>query len=544
MATPSLELSVEIEDLLGRVWTWSADARRAENRPQGLYFRTQRGDGFADAGCSLTRPIDRDFPDLGLLYHFRLVDRAGSIVYEGRITSYPKTTEGGRRIDITAAGWMSHAKDRKMRAIYVDRDLSHWIDPSTQRKLDLYTGNWQPTAGSITADDATGAPALAQEIQAATWGSTALPAVESWYDSGGLDIGSVYYAWKKNSNLPTGPDNWVWQVAGAQDDKATGISATGDLQAAGPGSGTLSLGAGFKYALAQLLWFSGAGGTSNLTYALYWTCLAVYGNHGLTKQGTESATDAKGFFVGDVIRHNASVFCPMLDPSGVEDTTYPAEQVAAWDAQFPYDFWLDLNTFHQFELGVWENRKLCYRQPTTLEDWDWEVRLEDPGTEFTAHGDTVGDVFNGVELTYTDVVTGKTRRLTPDDYDELADLSVLNPGYPVWTEATVPFPTTLADALQIGRAKLAEVNKPKAGGEIKVKGRIRNRAGDWVAPYWVRAEQRVVIADHPNSSPRRVIDTRWDAGSRTLTITADRKSNRIEARMDRTTAALAARGLS
>ena len=141
----------------------------------------------------------------------------------------------------------------------------------------------------------------------------------------------------------------------------------------------------------------------------------------------------------------------------------------------------ELNRYHQFELSVWADGVLHFEQPSALDDYDWEIRIDDPGTSVDLQGDSVDlGVFNGVVVTYTDFA-GTQQILYPTSYAVLADVSETNPanlwGLQRWTSEDIPFPTTQADALQIGRTALAEATQAKAPGTLAVRGHIRDRWG-------------------------------------------------------------------
>ena len=70
---PPLELDVEIESPDGALFRWDPNSRLASKRPQGLNFSTQRGEGFGPGSVVLTRPVMKDYPDLGLMNTIRFV---------------------------------------------------------------------------------------------------------------------------------------------------------------------------------------------------------------------------------------------------------------------------------------------------------------------------------------------------------------------------------------------------------------------------------------------------------------------------------------
>lgn len=537
---PSLELAVEIKNADGAAWTFGPGARFAGDVPKGLRFATKRGDGFSDAAFSLQRRIDRDYVDLGLLREVTVFGTAGDTAYEGRVHGTPRSVGDGHAIAINTAGWMAHAKDRKFKETYVNRDITRWGNQSIADALTLATSGY----GS---NDPSSAPGVLRTGFQAPWTK---PVCAAMYDANGVDIGSVYYAWNKNAAIVLPDANWSWVVYIGPDDtfqSGAGAVSTGNLAATGPGTGTLAGGAGQKYAEIILSYAAAFAGSAGSVFEIQWPCLAVYGTHGLTKRGTASATTAQGFYASDVIKNIVSRWCPKLNTAGVQDTTYLLQQIDFSDRSYPYDAFLLLNRAHRWNLSVYENRTLYFR-PTDLTDYDWEVRLDDPGVTVDLQGDDIDVLANGIAVTYTDVVTGQKRSIDPDTEPLLADTNQQNPvniaGYARWTEIEISTPVTRDEAVQFGRAALSEFNEPKAPGTIKVTGHIRDRAGRWQPVWKVRADDRIAITDHPNDRPRLIVETDYTHDDHSLSIAVDAPFARIDAVLDRVNDALSAAGLT
>jgi hypothetical protein len=117
-----------------------------------------------------------------------------------------------------------------------------------------------------------------------------------------------------------------------------------------------------------------------------------------------------------------------------------------------------------------------------MTDYDWEVRLSDPGVTVDLQGDSTETLANGITVTYQDIATGNTNVLTPDDHPELRD--------------PTPRTRTTRTASSTGRGhalgaehrgrraadrprEARRDNQPKAPGSITVQGHIRDRAGHW-----------------------------------------------------------------
>ena len=96
------------------------------------------------------------------------------------------------------------------------------------------------------------------------------------------------------------------------------------------------------------------------------------------------------------------------------------------DRTYPYDAMLLVNSFHRWGLECWEGGTVHYG-PLDLTDYDWELRLDDFGTQLSPQGPVAEEVANGIEVQYTDAKTGRQEVLLPDDWPELRDTNPLNP---------------------------------------------------------------------------------------------------------------------
>jgi hypothetical protein len=209
------------------------------------------------------------------------------------------------------------------------------------------------------------------------------------------------------------------------------------------------------------------------------------------------------------------------------------------DRTDPFDAIAEVNKYHRWQFGVWENRTFTYG-PTDLTDYDWSVDLNDFGVTLDVQGDSTDDgAFNGICVTFTDLQTGNQSTLTPDTNPELADTDPENPAnrarhrplgrdHPVLTGLS-------ADAVQIASAALVEKNTPKGQGSITIKGHLKDRAGHWQQGWKVRAGDRVAITSSVSLSdrPRLISETSWDHDSQTLTITVEDTAQRVDAFLDR-----------
>lgn len=526
---PPLGLQAELVFPDGSSKRLDCDAKTAADQPTGVSFGTQRYTGFASAQATLNRRIDRDWPDLGLLSGFNLIGYDGSIAYEGRIGSLPRSLEGSPKIMLMAQGYMSHAKDQSFAEVFIDRDLSKWVAPAARRVAKLLGENFA-LGNASSLNDETGTPVVQTEM-AGPWVSPFHPLVEArWLPQAGISLGALYYDLAASSaTMSTGDANWTTSATLTGDDNGTvGTSnGTGNVWGALPKTGYLEATGTRNSAVLQAQYAVSPGGAASTTYYARWAKLAVYGTHGLTRRGE----DPGGFYVSDMIAAIASKWAPQLDTSRMQQTTFPVPQASFLSETLPYDAFQTLNAYHRWEMAVYEGKRLLY-YPIDLNDYDWEVRTTDAGVETSLQGDDLEHLCNGVIVRYTNLATGYEERLTPEAHEVLKDTNPSNPANlykrKLYTTLALSVPTTEEGALQIGRVYLSEFNQAKAPGSITIKGHIRDRAGHWQQGWKVRSGERVLIADLPNPNVRIIGESSWNHDTKTLSMATDGSFKRLD----------------
>lgn len=545
MATerPPLGLQAELVYPDGTTTRWDSDAREAKDVPMGLSFKTKRYTGYDDASFTLPRPINRDYPDLGLLDAINLIGYDGAVAYEGWAGSIPRSLQQTPQIGLQMQGWMQYAKDETFVETYVDRDLSKWTSSSAGRVAALVAANFSLGSNGQLLDES-GNPAIELGFQD-NWVSPYLPIAETWWlPHPGITIGALFYNFASAAPIMSGADaNWSVVARLTSDDKATSVDATADLWPTPTAAYLTATTTNRKAATVFFDYEATPAGAQGASYYVRMLQLAVYGTHGLARRGT----DPGGFYVSDMMRNIAQRWAPKLDTSGIEQTTFVVPHASFLDETYPYDAWQTLNAYHRWEMAVYEGRKLLF-YPTDLNDYDWEVRASDPGTTFQLQGDDYTHLCNGVTVRYTDLNTGYETRLSPDDFSELRDDSPDNPanlnGRKMYTPMSLSVPTTQEAAIQIGRTYLAEFNQAQAPGTITIQGHIRDRAGHWQQGWKVRSGDRIRIVDLSNDSVRVVGETSWDHDPKTLTVAVDSSLKRLDPILARLGVAVEASNLS
>lgn len=532
----SLELAVEVVKPDGRRYLWDAHGY-AEDVPTGVGFSTKRQEGFSTFSCTLARRGDEDHPDIELRDELNVLSASGDVVWEGRVTAAPMSLDDdGWSIDVQATGHIAALKDRKFVDVFVDRDVAQWREPSLLERGARGTAGWeQDISYSVTserglvfhgkADGTSPVPnnAVTSKVYRMPTSRT-VTAIQ--YKGTQVNTTSVEAA-----TLYTDSDPDMSSAS------STALTLNGALQTASPTTPE-------QYAELRAKATAGHVPGATVPFTRTYSQLAVYG----TSLATYAISgEPNGVYASEAMEHILSNYCTGLTWAG-NDTTYPIAHLAFRDLIYPYDALLEINRFHLLDLACWENKTVTWR-PIDLSDWDWEVSQSDPGYKMTLEGDDdQGSGFNGIVIQYTDLATDEVKVLWPDEHDELRDDDELNPanrhGQPHWADETLTHKCLEADALQMGRALLAERNQPKAPGNHTISGYVRNRQGVWQPAWKVRAGDRIVVVDHPNRRPRLITETSFSADSKTLTLSTDMEIRRIEAFVDRLDMALQANGLS
>lgn len=555
MLDDRLALSVKQAD--GAVVRWGPGELDAADIPTRLRFGTTVPGGYKTLSCDLLRRIDLDHPDENLFDNVRVYGPGNETAWDGRAVGFPASHGDHFTVSPDAVGWSAHlGDDTSFSMVYVDRDLSQWGPMSVQRRVNV-SGSGSPGDPQTHPDVTTGYPSLALEYQG-RWSATYPVDVEAWYDAGsGNLIGSIYYAWKRGPNLSGTDVNWNWQVNATTDDVSSSFDSSGNLRAAGPGTGTLTTtGLNKRFGQLALIYGGLANTTDGILFGLYFTCLAVYGDHGLPKFGAASDTSAAGLRTSDVVAHIVASAAPLLTFStgtsgSIRDVGTVIPHLTFKTPGKAEDAITQANKFNLYPWGVYAGAtgpREFFWKPWDPDELTWEVRLAD-GVWFDPAGASAEDSYNGVVVTYK-LPDGAARAAGPpgSGFDvtdtTLVDTSPQNPvnahGIPRrWALLDISDVTTDQGAKTIGAIYLRERSQAPRRGTIRVTTgqAIHPTAGS--RPAWaIKAGDHVAITDHPVSEPRRIIETDYDHDTRTNTLTVDNSSQRLDALLERMGVAL------
>lgn len=497
-------LAAEIATASGDTLRWGPDEADIGSIPSAITFSSKRYGGDDTASLTLSRPPSLADDDARLFRDVRIYGPGYETAWTGRVVGVPQV--GPSEIRIECEGKIAVLNERFISEIYRDADMTQWGEASPARRAALGTTY---TIFSPQLRPSVPGPSAVDLTLTTPWGGQAV--CDAVYDSKEVEVGSIYYSWSQiNANVSV---DFGWTVSGRSSESgATVISTTADLQAAGPGAGTLTVAAG-----ADVGWVTffntGARPGDQTEHTVLWDALVVYGRHDLTKRGTEPAA---GFYGSDILGH-------ALSGSGLNYTTGDSIETA------------------DFVIG-----QLAYLQPTSLRqvvedvskfgltgftppDWgvhdgtfywrspgtygrSWRLRRDQFATP-TASGPDAAERYGGIIVLYTDSA-GQSRSVGPVGSGaavEDASLQITDTTDAAYNRFTTfdAGTTNQAAAIQLGQVKLANVNTLRWRGSVEVQGEVTDENGIKYPPWAMRGGDRVIVEDDPDFGEQTIFDTSY-----------------------------------
>ncbi len=466
------------------------------DRVEGLQYSNVNPGGHERCTFTLKGDWGAGFPEVQRGNIVRVEDGLQEL-FTGRIDEQDPQLQDAEQVSVTAYGLGIRMKDDLMREIYVDSDMSRWQGPSVARRITL-APSFRLFDPQATFDTGGGSPALLQSIQG-PWAASDPPLNEAWYDAHGIDIESIYFAWKVGGLTSFADANWQLLYGLVTTDNLAAGDFSGDRQPSGnTGTGTLTAaGAGRVWAMIEFN-YGAVASTSQGQFDAYNTCLAIYGTHGLTKQGTATATKPQGFFGSQIVRD----VCERLDSAGagirarrIDDSTFILTQLVFLNDVAHQDVITEVSKYHEVDWGVW-GADVIGNDPlladATIGYLDWTARDSSIGT-WRIHRDEcdaidlhteIGSTYNQVAVNYTDA-TGQPGRVVRT----IASDALLDAGIKTRTANLDGGTLDAEGAQQLGDAFLQlSAGQPVSRGSATISGHVHHFRDGLVPAHFMRAD--------------------------------------------------------
>lgn len=449
---------------------------------EGLGWSSTDPGGDETCTFALKRSWFADSPDLARGNLLQVLDGV-DVLWRGRVEELDRGGEDVETIGVTAYGLGARLKDKTLREIYVDPDLSKWGSIPNARVEFLGTTWITDMGNSEVRPDADGDSVLSLIYTHLANAESRNGMIEAWYDAAGVDIGRIIYS---NTNLNLSA-SWFSRAAAAIDQEGNGFDHGASSHfspnlATASGSGELVIDEpGLSFGIVDLN-FSGAftgDGEWRIDFKL-----VVVGRHGLPLQG--SGVDV-GILVDDLVA-DAVGRAEGITVRRMDDTTFIVEQSIYTTPTKIEDAIVDMNRFeaHRRTFGTWgpdsplDNTLDGYFDYRAIDDEaTWILDRDDcDACDITSETATL---FDSIEVTYTDN-SGVARTVAVTA--EVPDLN----GIPR-TEAQDIGKATRAGAEAYGAAFLAlSGNFAPARGSATVSCPVRHVSRGMVAPHRMRAD--------------------------------------------------------
>lgn len=289
-------------------------------------------------------PIPHDLPWVVRGMNVR-VDCGTQVAWEGRVKEVQRSL--GNKTLIQCEGYKGLLTDNTLSMVYVDRDLTRWVGPTTSRTLFLTEKNYTQGSATVALDPVGGQPTIIQTI-AGDWTAPYKPVVESWYDAGPANlIAKTYIALTSNPNEEAG--TFIEQLAVIQDANHGTSESTVNLHPSNTGYYTWTKQS--RFAVIQNIYETTPAGQAGAEFQALWKKLTMYGPHGLTLRGT----DPGGFYTSDIVGH-AVTQVTGLQAGTIPEATGLIVPQAAYHSPTPVEQVIaDMAKLVGYHWGVWES---------------------------------------------------------------------------------------------------------------------------------------------------------------------------------------------
>lgn len=553
---PSTRLTTTVRTPGGYCARWGSDDPDPANVPKAVVFSTIMPGGHEKLTLSLQRDPRLTYPDLVIGSKVTVEGPGGAVAWQGRIEKLPDTGGYQSEITVEAEGYQNALEDdSSAREIYVDRELSKWEGLTVSEKISLLSGSplvtgLDATVGSMGTGDSLPALITALTSPWSTWTRCV-----GRYEPKGLKVGAFLLACQLQAANKIGDKELTeggWEIDAFGH---TGVSLVERLEKEAGKTTEIILGE--SGGPAVLLQRSSMTASNGVEYPVYWTVLAVYGMHGLTRHGELTSTEAPGLYASDIVAHAIAKWAPEIGFStGTEGTIEPSSfvipQLAFLDPTTVAEIVKQATRYELQDWAVWEGPTFYMNKRGARAK---RLRARTGPAQLQETGGQINRLWNGVIVEWTDV-SGKTRTVGPLGYagaepnsasELLEDKNPENPlnemGIKKWALLKMGT-TTQEGAKQVGARFLEEQKRIERSGQAALVGHVEDEAGTMWPAWTVRGGDEISFVDASDPSYRRIVSTSYDDPTKTNTLQLETPPDLMTALLERLSASIVDSGLS
>lgn len=528
---------------------WAEDAVRDEDVLSSIRLRGQVPGGRKEAVGTLPRDPRQPSPDTRA---WRDVDVQGAgreLLWSGRFAKAPQHDGDYIAIDGVCEGWQKAFSDRKgVRVGLIDPALGRIGGITAQRRANLLAEGSDPDAATSTVDQfgsgSEGNRPAGISFTFSEFTSSYAERGELLYDSGGIDIGAVYYDFQGWGDPNA---DWLTRVDLSLDGVVTLVAGT-DHDGASASSQVVSAGglAGLRYACFKTVYVGPFTGPSANFYRF--AHIYVLGNHGLVPVGTwpDIGLTKKQIFPWLIpqIAPALEVSHDTIDDDGfvIQDAWYP-------DAQEGTDIVHDLMKTSVLDWFVKTRRLFEVRVPGTY-GRRWKATIANSG--FQEDGFDPDRSWRSIKGSYTDEA-GITRYVGPPgsgcDFESPL-LEITDPNHPA-VQAGIPREdllqlqklSTPQRAIEACAEWLQHANELPRSGRAVLRDHVMDEFTVMRPVSQVAEGDPIQFTDARDNSYRKIVEYDYDRGERACTVAVDAPSDALQALNERYGAALVRLGV-
>lgn len=457
------------------------------------------------------------------------------VAWEGRVSEPERDlSDTGVQTMIACEGYGAALSDGVMAAIYVDRDLTRWGEPSDAF---VQSDSNTPRAhqAAIIYPDSGGHPILSTETPGSSDLSGGLPESSAMYDAGDASV-AYLYAYILLSGINPVYSDWTWELYGSGADNVDPYGTTGpywqypyDYQSEPTGLRYYTMPAisgdplaQWRYAFLRL--YNGTLDTkSTQTYRVLWRDLTAYGLTGVPLRGP----DPQGVYGSDVARHVIAQLAG-LDPGIIPDADHLIIPHLAYPQQVAHEQILsDTAALCGWHYGTWESLSLLSDRPRV----DFRPRPAAPTCWAPRHAlsdlklsEPLSELYDQCVVTYTDPAGKPATATWTLPVPELADLGLTRTLQAQLGTMTQTAALTVAYLLLAGHAQ-----DSTAAGTATLRGTIDTATGRRPTHMLRPGLDRLRITDLPGGG---AFDASGGFHLRRTTTTIGKDGTRTEAELD------------